>query len=229
MEIASSVRASWVYDFSDYQQMYDLSERDLTQSILDFSAGIASFNAEATKRGIRVISCDATYALSEDKMHPSAQHFLQETVSYLKANPNRLKESSTTTVNRVIDLWEKTEKTFLQDYALGKAQNRYQSLQLPRLPYATNQFDLTLCTDFIFHHSLSSDEIGIIVKELCRVSEEVRIFPLLDNQGKMSDELGPLMLMLQKKNYGVEVREVPYQTLKGGNAMLRIWEQECHI
>ena len=57
----------------------------------------------------------------------------------------------------------------------------------------------------------------------------MRIFPLLDNQGKMSDELGPLMLSFQKKNYGVEVREVAYQTLKGGNAMLRIWEQECHI
>ncbi|OGT43691.1 MAG: hypothetical protein A3F13_07015 [Gammaproteobacteria bacterium RIFCSPHIGHO2_12_FULL_40_19] len=229
MEIASSVTASWVYDFSDYQQMYDLDERDLKKSIFDFSAGIASFNAEATKRGMRVISADAAYALSEAKMRLHAEQFLQETVSLLKANPNRLKDSSDAMLHHVIDLWQKTEKIFLQDYATGKAQNRYQALELPRLPYVTHQFDLTLCTDFIFHHSLSTEEIAVIVKELCRVSEEVRLFPLLDNFGKMSEELGPLMLMLQKKNYGVEVREVPYQTLKGGNAMLRIWEQECHI
>lgn len=101
--------------------------------------------------------------------------------------------------------------------------------QLPHLPYAAHQFDLALCTDFIFHHGLSSDDIASTVKELCRIASEVRLFPLLDNQGKMSDELGPLMLMLQKKNYGVEVREVLHQTSKGHNAMLRIWEQECKV
>lgn len=229
MEIANGVTASWVYDFSDYQQMYDLDEQDLKKSILDFSAGISSFNAEATKCGAQVISCDTTYALSEPKMRLYAEQFLRDTALHLKENPHRLKDASDAMLQRVIDLWGKTEKIFLQDYAAGKAQNRYQPLQLPQLPYATHQFGLTLCTDFIFHHLLSTDEIAIIVKELCRVSEEVRIFPLLDNYGKMSEELGPLMLMLQKKNYGVEVREVPYQTLKGGNAMLRIWQQECHI
>lgn len=98
--------------------------------------------------------------------------------------------------------------------------------QLPHLPYKTHQFDLVLCTDFIFHHALSHEKITEIVKELCRVAEEVRIFPLLNHQGKMSDALGPLMLMLQKKNYGVEVRQVPYQS---GNAMLRIWGVECEV
>jgi hypothetical protein len=178
---------------------------------------------------MRVISCDATYALSEDKMKLHAEAFLKDTVSHLKINTARLKDGSDAMLQRVVDLWGKTEKIFMQDYPAGKAQNRYQPLQLPRLPYATHQFGLTLCTDFMFHHLLSTEEIAIVVKELCRVSEEVRIFPLLDNFGKVSEELGPLMLMLQKKNYGVEVREVPYQTLKGGNAMLRIWQQECHI
>lgn len=229
MEITNSVTANWVYDFSDYQQMYDLSEGDLKKSIFDFSSGIASFNAEATKRGMHVISCDASYVLSEEKMASYAAQFLQETMSYLKNNPDRLKDSSEVMMRRVIGLWEKTEKMFLQDYASGKAQNRYQPLQFPRLPYVTHQFNLALCTGFIFHHSLSTKEIAVIVQELCRIAEEIRIFPLLDNYGKMTEELGPLMLMLQKKNYGVEVREVSYETLNGGNAMLRIWEQECHI
>jgi Methyltransferase domain len=227
MEIANSIKASWIYDFSDYQQMYDLTESDLSKAIFDFSAGIASFNAEATRRGMQVISADSSYDLSPEKMKIYAQHFLQDMVSQLKEYPNRLRDKSDMT--RVIDLWKKTEETFLQDYAVNQAQHRYCKIQLPKMPYKTHQFDLVLCTDFIFHHLLSSEDIAFIVKELCRVATEVRIFPLLDNQGKTSEELGPLMLMLQQKNYGVEVREVPYKTLKGGNAMLRIWEQECHL
>lgn len=146
------------YDFSDYQKMYDLSAADLTKSIFDFSAGISSFQAEATKRGVQVVSADAS--------------------------------------------------------------------QLPRFPYKTHQFDLALCTDFIFYHSHSSEEIAVLVEELCRVASEVRIFPLMDSTGKASKELGPLMLILQKKNYGVEVRSCMF---KNSNAMLRIWEQECIV
>lgn len=229
MEIAQGVTASWIYDFSDYEQMYDLTERDFQLRILDFSAGIASFNAEAKKRGLHVVSCDTSYALSAEKMQLHAKQFLQDVVAHLKNHPSRLRASSADNVRHVADIWTKTETLFLADYEQGKVENRYQSIQLPRLPFATHQFDLALCTDFIFHHLLSTKDIAIIVEELCRVSEEVRIFPLLDNQGKMSEELGPLMLLLQQKNYGVEVRQVPYQTLQGGNAMLRIWQQECHL
>lgn len=229
MEIAQGVVASWIYDFSDYEQMYDLTDRDLQARILDFSAGIASFNAEAKKRGLHVISCDTSYQLSVEKMQLHAKQLLQEIVLNLKNNPARLRVSSAENVQNVTNLWTKTETLFLADYEEGKLEKRYQSMQLPKLPFAAHAFDLALCTDFIFHHLFSTQNIAIIVEELCRVSEEVRIFPLLDNQGKMSQELGPLMLLLQQKNYGVEVRQVPYQTLQGGNAMLRIWQQECHL
>lgn len=229
MEIATVSAASWIYDFSDYQQMYDLTKGDLTKSIFDFSAGIASFNAEATQRGMSVISMDLMYAASEKEMHEQAKAFLQQVISQLKETPERLNKPSETAVNEVIHLWEKTEKLFLADYALGRSQLRYQPINLPQLPYPAHQFDLALCTDFIFHHALSREAVSAVLQELCRVAEEVRIFPLLDNQGKMPQELGPLMLMLQQKNFGVEVREVSYHTLEGGNAMLRIWQQECHI
>ncbi|HLB56942.1 MAG TPA: hypothetical protein VJK30_06415 [Coxiellaceae bacterium] len=146
------------YDFSDYQKMYDLSASDLSKSIFDFSAGISGFQAEAIKRGVQVVSADAS--------------------------------------------------------------------QLPHFQYKAHQFDLALCTDFIFYHSHSTKEIAELVEELCRIASEVRIFPLMDKTGKASKELGPLMLILQKKNYGVEVRSSVFEN---GNAMLRIWEQECKV
>jgi hypothetical protein len=101
--------------------------------------------------------------------------------------------------------------------------------ELPKLPYGNNAFDLALCTDLIFYHHMSNEEMLSIIRELARVAAEVRIFPLLDTHGKVSDELGPLLLQLQKNNYGVEVRQVPYHTSSGANAMLRVWEHECKV
>lgn len=101
--------------------------------------------------------------------------------------------------------------------------------QLPNLPYGNNAFDLALCTDLIFYHHMSSQKMMSIIQELARIAAEVRIFPLLDAQGKTSEELGPLLLLLQKNNYGVEVRQVPFHTEKGANAMLRVWEHECKV
>ncbi len=229
MEIETVSTPNWIYDFSDYQQMYDLTQADFAKAILDFSAGISSFNSAATARGMNVVSVDPAYHLSGADMHSHAVALLHRTISQLEANPTRLQNQSVSMCQKIESLWEKTEKVFLQDYAAGKSQQRYQSIQLPSFPYKTLQFQLALCTDYVFHHALSREKVHTILKELARVAEEVRIFPLLDNNGKMPAELGPLMLYFQQKNYGIEVREVPYHTLKGGNAMLRIWEQECHL
>lgn len=161
MEMDHASVINCVYDFSDYQKIYDLTAADLSKSILDCSSAHSHFSVEANQKGFHVQS----------------------------ANPH----------------------------------------ELPDFRYKTHEFDLALCTDFIFHHALSQHAIETAVIALCRVASEVRIFPLLDHHGKISKALGPLMLMLQKKNYGVEVREVPYSLLQRGNAMLRIWEQACHL
>lgn len=229
MEIETVSAPNWIYDFSDYQQMYDLTQTDFSKTILDFFPGISSFNAEASARGLKVISVDPVYYLSEAAMASHARTVLHHTVSQLEADPTRLQNHSADVRQKIESLWEKTENTFLKDYAAGKSEQRYQVIQFPTFPYAMGQFQLALCTDYVFHHALSREKVHGILKELARVAEEVRIFPLLDSNGKMPAELGPLMLYFQQKNYGIEVREVPYHTLKGGNAMLRIWEQECHL
>lgn len=229
MEIASIAALNWMYDFSDYQQMYDLTQHELSKSLFDFSAGISSFNAEATKQGLHVISADSLYALSENEMRAYAQRIFQNNVAHLEAAPERLKDPTQANIDRIRQAWKKTEDSFLQDYVKGQSEKRYQVTKLPVLSYKSHQFDLALCTDYIFYHSFSTHEIAAGVKELCRIAAEVRIFPLLDSAGKTSDELGPLMLFLQQNHFGVEVREVPYKTLRGSNAMLRIWSLACEV
>jgi hypothetical protein len=54
----------WSRSFEEYRLIFGLTESDLCRLILGCGDGPASFNAEATALGHRVISCDPTYAYS---------------------------------------------------------------------------------------------------------------------------------------------------------------------
>jgi len=54
----------WGRSLDEYARMFALSPADLESRILDCGAGPSSFNAEATLRGGRVISCDPIYEFS---------------------------------------------------------------------------------------------------------------------------------------------------------------------
>ena len=221
---------AWVYNLEEYQQIFNLTEKDLASSILEFPSGMSSFNAQLHAMGRRVISGDLFY---EDDFASVERHTAKEFARYaqfLKDNPDRLTENSSAAVDAVIAGWQVTYQQFLEDYAKGWQQQRYQFLSLPTLPFEDHQFDLALCSDLVFQQSMQSvDQVEKMVSELTRVAKELRIFPLLNEQGDVSDHLGPIMLQLQQLNYGVEVKEVPYHVLSGSNAMLRIWAVECKV
>ena len=48
----------------EYQAMFDLSQDDLRKNILGVGDGPASFNAEMTKLGYRVVSIDPLYSFT---------------------------------------------------------------------------------------------------------------------------------------------------------------------
>ena len=53
----------WGRSFDEYRRMFGLSDDDLDLRIIGCGDGPASFNAEATRRGARVVSCDPIYRL----------------------------------------------------------------------------------------------------------------------------------------------------------------------
>ena len=230
MNTQNNLLPGWVYCLHDYRQMFDLSDADLERSILDFPGGVASFNAEMHKAGRKVISGDSAYALSPMEMQAHAEEVYSEDKAHLLAHLNGLRDESESSVQTILTSWEQSEKEFLADYSIGKQQGRYIFMELPELPLVEHQFNMALCSDLIFH-TQAGDIIPPqeLITELCRVAEEVRVFPLLNEEGEMSEALGPVMLTLQENNFGVEVREVSYKKIKGGNAMLRIWANECMV
>ncbi|MFA5214173.1 MAG: hypothetical protein WC406_12615, partial [Methanoregula sp.] len=60
------------------------------------------------------------------------------------------------------------------------------------------------------------------IQEMLRIAPEVRIFPLVDLNGRVSTYRDPLVTSLQKNGYEVTIRDVRYEFLKSGNQMMSV-------
>jgi hypothetical protein len=58
----------WGRSFDEYRRMFALTGNDLARPILGCGDGPASFNAEATRRGHRVVSCDPIYRFGRSEI-----------------------------------------------------------------------------------------------------------------------------------------------------------------
>lgn len=220
----------WVYDLADYRQIFDLSEADMGKQILDFPGGISSFNAEMCEARHFVVSGDPNYGLDFDAMSDVAEDMLEQNEKDLREHLDRLKFKDEAHLQAIFQNWRKNKDKFLADYSNGLREHRYQAMHLPKLPFKNFQFELALCSDLLFHaHARGGLTPQELMAELSRVALEVRIFPLLDEKNKMPQSIGPLLLEYQQLDFGIEVREVPYEIKQGGNAMLRIWSKQCVV
>jgi ubiquinone/menaquinone biosynthesis C-methylase UbiE len=113
---------------------------------------------------------------------------------------------------------------FLYDYQAGRKEGRYVEAGLPYLPFKDNKFDIAVCSHFLFLYSehLSEDFHIQSIKELCRVSSEARIFPLMELGAKKSRHLERIIDRLAKDGFAVTIETVSYEFVKGGNQMVRV-------
>ena len=58
----------WGRSLAEYVGMFGLTEGDLGKRILGCADGPASFNAEMTARGFRVVSCDPLYVFNSREL-----------------------------------------------------------------------------------------------------------------------------------------------------------------
>lgn len=224
----SELPPSWIYSMADYCQMFDLKESELDSCILDYPAGISCFNAEMHEKGYEVKSGDTHYQMSFDEMTAFSQVIFDTNVAHLKKHHEILQSNKD--IDSIVAEWDRRRRLFLNDYEAGKKAQRYVYMDLPRLPLDDQSVDIALCSDHLFHNQLAmKQKQTAVIEELCRIAKEVRIFPLQDEKGNIAESLGHVMLDTQKRGCGIEVREVPYHEMKGGNAMLRIWATQCIV
>lgn len=214
----------WGRSLGEYERMFDLSEADLGRRILDCAGGPASFNAELTGRGGRILSCDPLYAFSAVEIEGRIRETYPVIVAGLKENPQRYVWRDAGSPDELAALRMRAMRDFLADYPRGRERGRYVAGELPELPFPDGAFDLALCSHFLFTYSAHFPAAFHLdaVAELCRVAAEARIFPLLDLEAARSAHLDPVLRGLRARGYRVKVARVPYEFQRGGDEMLRV-------
>ena len=214
----------WGRSMREYERMFDLTETDLRRRILGCGDGWASFNAEMTRRGFSVISCDPVYAHSAVEIERQFERSLEPVLSQVRANPRNYVWSFHRDLDALRQCREAVMRTFVSDYPAGLAAGRYVTGSLPSLPFPDGRFDLALCSHLLFLYSelLSLDFHLQAIRELCRVAGEVRVFPLVGLDCELSPHLAVIQEQLGATGFQVEVRKVKYQVQRNGDEMMSV-------
>ncbi|WP_414529275.1 SAM-dependent methyltransferase [Nodularia chucula] len=212
----------WGRSKLEYIQMFDLTAEELKLNILDCGGGPASFNAEMTLEGYKVISSDPVYQFTTDEIAQRIQETYEIIIQGVKANQECYVWQNIQSPEIMGEIRMKAMAKFLEDFPNGINQGRYLKDELPVLPFTTNQFDLALCSHLLFTYSqqLSLEFHIASIGEMCRVAKEVRIFPLLNLSGELSPWLQPVINELKQRGYVAEIKQVAYEFQKHGNQML---------
>lgn len=215
----------WGRNLKEYLKMFNLTSEELQLKILDCAAGPASFNVEMTKQSYNVISSDPIYQFSVAEITQRIQETAQKIVEGTQATRDAFVWQDIESPEHLKEVRMAAMQQFLADLPLGIEQGRYITSELPTLPFDNNQFDLALCSHFLFLYSdLFSEEFHLAsIQELCRVATEVRIFPLLKLFSSDGSEVLPLVMKsLSEQGYNLEIKQVSYEFQKGGNQMLQV-------
>jgi hypothetical protein len=214
----------WGRSADEYVRMFGLANARLASPILDCGGGPSSFNAEMTRAGRRVISCDPIYEFTAEQIDARIQETAPQIIEGARAN---LQSYVWTEIKSPEDMANRrmaAMRVFLDDYPAGRTEKRYVVESLPTLSFSDQHFDLALCSHLLFTYSdhLSAEFHLSSVLELCRVAREVRIFPVLKLDGRPSAHVSMLVPYLKQRGYFVAIEPVEYEFQKGGNRMLRV-------
>lgn len=214
----------WGRSIQEYIKMFELTPQELNLAILDCAGGPASFNAQMTRQGYNVISCDPIYQFTADEIAGRIQDTYQTVIDGVKANIDNYVWHNLESPEQMGKIRMEAMEQFLADFPMGLQQQRYVTDELPKLSFSDRKFDLALCSHLLFTYSdhLSADFHLDSIKELCRVAQEVRIFPLLNLSGETSNLLAPVIDKLQQQGYTAEIQPVDYEFQKGGNKLLSV-------
>ena len=214
----------WGRSLHEYTRMFNLSDEELNLRILGVGDGPASFNSEMNALGHTVLSIDPIYSFSRAQIEGRIKENYHSLISQVKQNSDNFVWGLFSDPAHCGRFRLETMRKFLEDFEVGKVQGRYLPESLPTLNFTDCQFDLALCSHLLFLYSaqLSFDFHRDSIQELCRVSQEVRIFPLLTLNCEKSPYVAPIQSHFLEAGFAVDICRVPYEFQKGGNEMMRI-------
>jgi hypothetical protein len=214
----------WGRSFDEYRSMFSLSDGDLGLRILDCGGGPASFNAEGTRHGHSIVSCDPLYQFEAAPIANRIRATYDQILEQTRLNDTEFVWTTIRSVTELGRLRLSAMSTFLDDYPAGRRAGRYVAGELPSLPFADRSFELALSSHFLFLYTEQFDEAfhGAAILEMTRVAKEVRVFPMLALGAVLSRHVKPVAGEMRRRGFHVTIEQVPYEFQRGGNRMMRI-------
>ena len=214
----------WGRSYAEYVRMFGLTDSDLGKRLLGCGDGPAGFNAELTKRGGQIVSVDPIYGFDAEQIRGRIAATYDTVMTQVRQNQSDFVWEAIPSLAELGLLRLSAMETFLHDFEAGKEEGRYLPGELPSLPFADREFDIALSSHLLFLYSahLSAEFHLQALKEMLRVSREVRVFPLLALDGAPSPHLHFVHEQLTRHGFNVAVKRVSYEFQRGGNEMLLI-------
>jgi hypothetical protein len=213
----------WGRTLEEYIQIFKLTDSDLKSKIISFGDGPASFNSEMTKRGKAVVSLDPIYQFTEHELKQRIAETKETVIEQMKANQGNFIWKNIKNVSELEQIRMQAMTNFLEDFELGKKQERYIYHELPNpTEYNNLEYDLGLSSHFLILYSQLGIDFHIkAITEMLRICKEIRIFPILNLNATKSEVLEDIITHFND-DFVVNIESSDYEFQKGGNKMLVI-------
>lgn len=224
MQSALKQVVPWGRSADEYERMFGLTDRDVPKILLGCGDGPASFNACWTRRGGHITSIDPIYRFGAESIRRRIGEVRPMMEQHLYDTYASYDWSYFTGVRHLVDQRLAAMEIFLEDFEEGRRAGRYVAGGLPRLPFPNDCFDLALCSHYLFTYGdrLDRDTHVRAVFELLRVAREVRVYPLVEADGRPSEHVAAVCRAVENAGFVHEVCSVDYSFQTTATAMLRV-------
>ncbi len=214
----------WGRTLAEYRGMFALTDADLRRRIVGCGDGPASFNAELTAQHGLVVSIDPLYAAPARAIERRVEETFEVVMDEVRRNRDDFVWTHVPSIEELGRRRLAAMRHFLSDYGAGAQAGRYVAAALPALPFGDGSFDLALSSHFLFLYSEQLDLAFHLnsLREMLRVADEVRVFPLLQIGGAPSPHVAATAAALRSDGVDASIEPVPYEFQRGGNRMLRL-------
>jgi hypothetical protein len=121
----------WDRSFEEYRGVFAIDEADLAGRVLGCGDGPASFNAEATRRGAAVVSCDPFYQWGVTEISARIDATYDQVLDQTRRNPNEFVWRSIASVEALGRVRMTTMQEFFNRLPRGSAGGEVRSGRTP--------------------------------------------------------------------------------------------------
>ncbi|WP_413378978.1 SAM-dependent methyltransferase [Paenibacillus taichungensis] len=210
--------------FEEYMKMFNLTVEEIKgKSILDCPGGACSFSSHARECGAEPMAADIAYEHEIGQLEVKGLQDIEHTMKQMKQVQDKYRWDDFGSIDGLKEERRRAITDCVAD--MRRFPDRYVASVLPELPFADEQFDLTLSAHFLFTYAdrLDAEFHLQTILELLRVTKrELRVFPTVDLSGKRYEHMDELKAILEKRGYITSEEKTSYEFQRGAHTMLHI-------